>query len=74
LFGELQKLFRWGEEVACSCVDVDAQVVAVLRRLPKTLGGVAEEAETGEEAVDALTECQSERLSGGEAEEVVHVR
>jgi hypothetical protein len=35
---------------------------------------VAEKAETGEEAVDALTERQSERTSGGEEEEVVHVR
>ena len=76
MFGELLKLFRWGEEVIgiCSYVDVDAQVVAVLRRLPKALGGVAEKAETGEEAVDALTERQSERTSGGEEEEVVHVR
>jgi hypothetical protein len=56
LFGELQKLFCWGEEVTCCCVDVDAHVVAVLRRLPKPFGGVAEKAETGEEAVDALTE------------------
>jgi hypothetical protein len=56
LFGELLKLFGWGEEVTCCCVDVDAEVVAVLRRLPKTLGGVEEKAETGEEAVDALTE------------------
>jgi hypothetical protein len=56
LFGELLKLFRWGEEVTCRCVDVDAHVVAVLHRLPKTLRGVAEKAETGEEAVDALTE------------------
>jgi hypothetical protein len=74
LFGELLKLFRWGEEVTCSSVDVDAHVVAVLRWLPKTLGGVAEKAETSEEAVDALTERQGERTSGGEEEEVVHVR
>ena len=74
MFGELLKLFRWGEEVTCSYVDVDAQVVAILRRLPKTLGGVAEKAEIGEEAVDALTERRSERTSGGEEEEVVHVR
>jgi hypothetical protein len=33
---------------------------------------VAEEAETGEEAVDALKERQIPR--GGEEEEVVHVR
>jgi hypothetical protein len=45
-----------------------------LRRLSKTLGGVAEKAETCEEAVDALPERQSERTSGGEEEEVVHVR
>jgi hypothetical protein len=56
LFCELLKIFCWGEEVTRCCVDVDAQVVAALRRLPKTFGGVAEEAETGEEAVDALTE------------------
>jgi hypothetical protein len=74
LFGELLKLFRWGEEVICSCVDVHAHVVAVLRRFPKTFGGVAEKAEACEEAVDALTERQSERTSGGEEEEVVHVR
>jgi hypothetical protein len=74
LFGELMKLFRWGEEVTSSCVDVDAHVVAVLLRLPKTFGGVAEKAETGEEAVDALTERQSEGPSGGVEEEVVHVR
>jgi hypothetical protein len=74
LFCELLKLFRWGEEVTCTCVDVDAQVVAVLRRLPKTLGGVAEKVENGEEAVDALTERHSERTSGGEEEEVVHGR
>jgi hypothetical protein len=55
LFCELLKLFFWGEEVTCCCVNVDAQVVAVLRRLPKTFGGVAEKAEIGEEAVDALT-------------------
>jgi hypothetical protein len=73
-FGELLKLFRLGEEVTCRCVDVDTQVVAILRRLPKTFGGVAEKAETSEEAVDALTERQSERTSGGEEEEVVHVR
>jgi hypothetical protein len=35
---------------------------------------VAEKAETGEEAVDALPERQSERTSGGGEEEVVHVR
>jgi hypothetical protein len=35
---------------------------------------VAEKAETGEEAVDALTEYHGERTSGGEEEEVVHVR
>jgi hypothetical protein len=32
---------------------------------------VAEKAETSEDAVDALTEHQSERTSGGEEEEVV---
>jgi hypothetical protein len=35
---------------------------------------VAEKAETGEEAVDAVTERQIERTSGGDEEEVVHVR
>jgi hypothetical protein len=35
---------------------------------------VAEKAETGEEAVDALTERHSERTSGGKEGEVVHVR
>jgi hypothetical protein len=35
---------------------------------------VAEKAETGEEAVDALTERKSERTGGGEEERVVHVR
>jgi hypothetical protein len=35
---------------------------------------VVEKAETGEEAVDALMERLSERTSGGEEEEVVHVR
>jgi hypothetical protein len=74
LFGELLKLFHWGEAVTCIYVDVNAQVVAVLRRLPKTFGGGAEKAETSEEAVDALTERQGERTSGGEKEEVVHVR
>jgi hypothetical protein len=56
LFGERLKLCLWGKEVTYCYVDVDAQVVAVLRRLPKTFGGVAEKAETGEEAVGALTE------------------
>jgi hypothetical protein len=56
LFGELVKLCCWGEEVTRCCVDVDAQVVAVLLRLPKTFGGVADKAKPGEEAVDALTE------------------
>jgi hypothetical protein len=74
LFGELLKLFCWGEEVTCSCVDVDTQVVAVLRRLPKTFGGVAEKAQSVEEAVDALMLRHSERTRGGEEEEVVHVR
>jgi hypothetical protein len=74
LFGELLKLFYWGDKVTCCCVDVDAQVVAVLRRLPKIFGGVAEKAEAGEEAVDALTERWSESPGGGEEEEVVHVR
>jgi spermidine synthase len=68
LFGELLKLFRWGEEVRCSCVDVDAHVVAVSRRFPKTFEGMAKKAEACEEAVDALTERQSERTSGGEEE------
>jgi hypothetical protein len=54
------KLFCRDEEVTCGCVDVYAHVVAVLRRLPKTLGGVAEKTETHEEAVDALTERSSE--------------
>jgi hypothetical protein len=56
LFGELLKLRSWGEEVTCCCVDVDAHAVAVLRRFPETFGGVAEKAETSEEAIDALTE------------------
>jgi hypothetical protein len=56
LLGELLKLCCLCEEVTCCCVDVDAQVVAVLRRLPETFGGVAEKAETSEEAVDALKE------------------
>jgi hypothetical protein len=74
LFCELLKLFCLGEEVTRCCVDVDAHVVAVLRRLPKTFGRVAEKAETGEEAVDAMMERQSESPGGGEEEEVVHVR
>jgi hypothetical protein len=56
LFGELLKFCRGGEEVKCCCVDVYAQVVVVLRRLPKTFGGVAEKAKACEEAVNALTE------------------
>jgi hypothetical protein len=56
LFCELLKLCFWGEEVTCGCVDVDAHVVAVLRRLQETRGGVVEKGETDEEAVDALTE------------------
>jgi CheY-like chemotaxis protein len=55
LLGELLKLCCWCAEVICCCVDVDAHVVAVLRRLLETFGGVAEQAETGEEAVDVLT-------------------
>jgi hypothetical protein len=35
---------------------------------------VAEKAEIGEEAVDALPERESESTSGGEEEKVVHVR
>jgi hypothetical protein len=31
-------------------------MVAVISQLPKTFGGVAEKAEIGDEAVDALTE------------------
>jgi hypothetical protein len=45
-----------------------------LYRLPKTLGGVAEKAKTGEHAVDALTESKRECPSGCEEEEVVDVR
>jgi hypothetical protein len=74
LVWRISEAFPLGEEVTCSCVDVDAHVVAVLRRLPKTLEGVAEKAEVGEEVVDALSERQSERTRGGEEEEVVHVR
>jgi hypothetical protein len=56
LLGELMKFCGGCEEVTCFCVDVDAHVVAVLCRFPEILGGVAEKAETYEEAVDALTE------------------
>jgi hypothetical protein len=68
------KFYCGCEEVTCCCVEVDAHVVAVLCRLPETLGGVAEKAETFEEAVDALTESQSECSRGCELEEVVDVR
>jgi hypothetical protein len=56
LFWVLLKRFCFGEEVTCWCVDVDAQVVAILRRLPENFGGLAEKVDTSEEAVDALTE------------------
>jgi hypothetical protein len=49
-------------------------VVAVLCRVSKTLAGVAEKAETGEEVVDTLTESQRECPGGREEEEVVDVR
>jgi hypothetical protein len=45
-----------------------------LCRFLETLRGVAEKAETGEEAVDALTDSQSDRRGGREYEEVVDVR
>jgi hypothetical protein len=49
-------------------------MVAVLCRFPETLVGVAEKTETGEDAVDALTESESECMGGREHEEVVDVR
>jgi hypothetical protein len=38
------------------------------------VGGVAEHSETGEEAIDSLTEGHREFLGGREKEEVVDVR
>jgi hypothetical protein len=49
-------------------------VVAGLGRFPKTLGGVAEESESGTEEVDLLAESQSEFPGSREHEEVVDVR
>jgi hypothetical protein len=49
-------------------------VVTCLGWLPKPLGGVAEQSETGEEAVDSLTAGQREFPGGREEEEVVDIR
>jgi hypothetical protein len=55
LLGELLKFCRKCEEITDCRVDVDALVVSHLCWLPKTLGIVAKQSETGEEAVDSLT-------------------
>jgi hypothetical protein len=43
-------------------------------RFPETLAGVAEKAETGEEADDTVTESQHELPGGREEEEIVDIR
>jgi hypothetical protein len=74
LLGELLKLCSMCEERISCCADVDVHVVSRMGWHSDTIGRVAEQSETCEEAVDSLTEGHSELPSRREAEEVVDVR